>query len=72
MDDIAGFLAMGGYGQFVWPAYGVAAIILVGLLVASIVRLRREERVLEALTASTPGRARRRGGVGTDATRAGP
>lgn len=63
MDGISAFLAMGGYGQFVWPAYAVAAIVLVGLLVSSLVRLRREERALDRLSAAAPRRARRRPGI---------
>lgn len=29
------FLAMGGYGSFVWPAYGVTALVVLGLVVWS-------------------------------------
>ncbi|CDO59536.1 hypothetical protein BN1012_Phect1322 [Candidatus Phaeomarinobacter ectocarpi] len=32
---MADFLAMGGYGSFVWPAYGVTALVVVGLIVWS-------------------------------------
>ncbi|HEU4530316.1 MAG TPA: heme exporter protein CcmD [Steroidobacteraceae bacterium] len=28
--SFAEFLAMGGYGQFVWPAYAVTLIVLIG------------------------------------------
>lgn len=28
--DLSGFLAMGGYGVYVWPAYGIVALVLVG------------------------------------------
>ena len=30
------FLAMGGYGAFVWPSYGLTAVIMVVLLIASL------------------------------------
>ena len=43
------FLAMGGYARFVWPAYAVAAIVLVGLLVVSLRAYRARQRELEAL-----------------------
>ena len=43
------FLEMGGYGGFVWPAYGVTAIVLVGLLVASLRALRKRQAALDAL-----------------------
>ena len=35
-DSISAFLAMGGYAAFVWPAYGAAAMVLVGLLITSL------------------------------------
>jgi heme exporter protein D len=44
MDGMSQFFAMGGYAAFVWPAYGVAAVVLIGLLVQSL-------RVLRARTA---------------------
>jgi heme exporter protein D len=48
------FLAMGGYGFYVWGAYGVTALVIVAELVA--VRARR--RAAESLVASThPGTA---------------
>jgi heme exporter protein D len=52
------FLAMGGYAAYVWPAYGVAASILVGLWVASVRELRTRESDIEAAEATNP----RRGG----------
>ena len=30
---MSGFWAMGGYAMFVWPAYGVSALALVGALI---------------------------------------
>ncbi|MGH6969282.1 MAG: heme exporter protein CcmD [Stellaceae bacterium] len=42
------FFAMGGYARFVWPAYGVAVIVLVGLLVHSLAGYRRAQRALDA------------------------
>jgi len=62
MDGLAGFLAMGGYGGFVWPAYGVALVVLAGILVHSLRRLRATERLLAELggEASRRGRAQLR------------
>lgn len=40
------FLAMGGYGLYVWSAYGLSAILLLGNLVAA---LRRERRVIREI-----------------------
>jgi len=45
---MAQFLAMGGYARFVWPAYGVAVIVLVSLLVYSMIDYRRAQRALDA------------------------
>ena len=45
---MAQFFAMGGYARFVWPAYGVAAVVLVGLLVHSVIGYRRAQRDLDA------------------------
>ena len=57
IEKIADFLAMGGYAGFVWPAYGVAAAILVGMLVAAWIKLKRSETDLERLALRLPGRA---------------
>ena len=35
MDSLLTFLNMGGYGDFIWPAYGIVTIVLAGLLIAS-------------------------------------
>jgi len=32
MGAVSGFLAMGGYAGFVWPAFGLAAVVMAGLL----------------------------------------
>ena len=52
MSGLGDFLHMGGYAAYVWPAYGAAAAVLVGLLAESLSRLRRVERRLAALEAS--------------------
>lgn len=36
MDKILDFLAMGGYATYVWPSYGLALLVLVWILVASL------------------------------------
>ena len=58
MQALANFLAMGGYAAYVWPAYGAAALLLGGLLWASLRRLRRNEAMLRQLDQRGP---RRRG-----------
>ena len=50
MDAVSQFLDMGGYAGFVWPAYGIAAIVLVGLLVISRRELWAAEKTLDALS----------------------
>ncbi len=49
MDAIINYLAMGGYARFVWPAYGIATVVLVGLLVQSLRASRTKSRELERL-----------------------
>jgi len=43
------FFAMGGFAAFVWPAWGVAAALLLALAMASSHALRREQRLLAKL-----------------------
>ena len=47
---------MGGYAGFVWSAYGVAALILIGLLVMSWRNLRARQAEVAALEAASPRR----------------
>ncbi len=55
------YLAMGGHGAFIWPAYLTAAAVMAGLLLASLRALRARQAELGALE------TRRRGGdAGTD------
>jgi len=49
-----GFFEMGGDAAFVWPAYGVAALMLVGFAVLSWRRLRAAERALERVAEADP------------------
>jgi heme exporter protein D len=51
------FLAMGGYGAYVWPAYGLTALAFAGMLGWTIVTLRARRREEQALSAA--GRSRR-------------
>jgi heme exporter protein D len=48
-DLLADFLAMGGYGAYVWPAYATVAVVMIGLLVASVRQLRRTKAQLAEL-----------------------
>ena len=42
---------MGGYGAYVWPAFAIAAVVLIGLLVQSLVSARRNEAEAATLRA---------------------
>jgi heme exporter protein D len=52
MSALIGALALNGYGAYVWPAYGFAAAVLIGLFVAARSRLRRAEREAEQMRAA--------------------
>lgn len=60
MDALTEFFAMGGYAPYIWPAYIIAAVILVTLLGLSLRDLRRNENTLKEL------RAERRSGIGEE------
>ena len=54
MNTSDSFFAMGGYAQFVWPAYGIAALVILGFAIASWRRLRAAERALERVAEADP------------------
>ena len=65
MEQLRDFLAMGGYGAFVWSAFGASALVLGWLWVSSLRRLRGLERDLAAHGLAPPGGGgKRRGGAG--------
>ncbi len=43
------YLSMGGKGDFIWPAYLIAAVVLIALLVSSLRSARSQEARLAAL-----------------------
>jgi heme exporter protein D len=45
------YWAMGGYALYVWPAYGLSALVMLGLSISAWRSLRRKERDLAALQA---------------------
>lgn len=63
---MAEFFHMGGYAPYIWSSYGLAGVILFGLLMASLIRLRTKETTLRALEQGLPPRRRRRGQSGGD------
>ncbi len=54
------FLDMGGYAYFVWPAYGVVALLLLVFAVQAWHELRRQQAELTALERLGLGRRRDR------------
>jgi heme exporter protein D len=49
MDAFLKYLDMGGYAVWVWSAYGVSAVALIGLLVWSLRSLKAREKEFAAL-----------------------
>lgn len=62
MESITEFFHMGGHGAFIWPSYGIVALVLVGLFVAG----RRYQRNTEAELTSLNPRSRRRASAPMD------
>ena len=54
---MSAFLDMGGYAAFVWPAYGVAAVVLIGLAVFAQRSYRARRVLLEDLEKDAPDQA---------------
>lgn len=52
---------MGGYAAFVWGAFGLTAVVLIGLLIVSIRQARQREQRLAALQMQLGGDHRRGG-----------
>jgi heme exporter protein D len=53
------YLTMGGYADFVWPAYGLTLAVLIILGIASFRSARNRACELESLQAASPHRKRR-------------
>ena len=51
MDRLGKFLEMGGYAAYVWPALGLTAVVLAGLLMTSVRNVRRREAELARMEA---------------------
>ena len=56
MESFGAFFHMGGYAVFVWPAFGITALIMLVLFLMSRHRLRANEAALERLEGSRPRR----------------
>ncbi|MGE0154721.1 MAG: heme exporter protein CcmD [Reyranellaceae bacterium] len=51
MNSLSEFLAMGGHAGYVWPAFGLAFAILIGMALQAWLQRRRLRRQLAALQA---------------------
>lgn len=60
------FFEMGGYAAYVWPAFGIGALVLIALLVLSLQRLKSREAELRQLEAAGGGRRGRGDDDGDD------
>lgn len=58
MDYLQTFVHMGGYGGFVWPAFGVTILVMAALLLWSLRSLKARESALAALQAAGTGTRR--------------
>jgi heme exporter protein D len=56
MDKIAAYLAMGGYAVYVWPAFLIAAVVMLGIVLETLSSLHRRESALAELEKDRPGR----------------
>lgn len=66
MTETAGYFAMGGYAAFIWPSYGLAVVLLVGLFLLSVRRLNAATRSLNRDSGAAPDTARSREKDATD------
>ena len=51
MSSFSEFLEMGAYAAFVWPAFGITAVIMIALAVQSWIALKNERATLDSLQA---------------------
>ncbi len=59
MDAFLQYLDMGGYAAFVWPAYGLSALGLIGILVLTLRGLKARQKEFDALKALRRGDSER-------------
>ena len=52
MDMIKEFFDMGGHGSYIWPAYGVTAVVMVGVLWMTIRGYKTNAAALDRLEAT--------------------
>jgi heme exporter protein D len=59
MEAFSEFLSMGGHAAFIWPAYGVAVVVLFALVMVSLRTLKANEIAVREIEATRPRRPRR-------------
>jgi heme exporter protein D len=59
MEAFLNYLDMGGYAAFVWPAYGLSALGLVGVLVMTLRSLNARQKEFDELKALRRGDSER-------------
>ena len=52
MGSITQFLEMGGYGGYVWPAFGIVIVVMALLWIASMRSWRQSDQALASLRTS--------------------
>lgn len=57
MHTLGDFIAMGGYGLYVWSAFLISMAMLTVMLATSLRRLRRVERMMKGMRRAPAGRA---------------
>jgi len=53
-ESFTEFLSMGGYGSFIWSAFGLSAVVLIGILVQSQRFLKASDAELTLLQNEAP------------------
>jgi heme exporter protein CcmD len=48
------FWDMGGYGTFIWPSYGISALVLLGLVMGGVWRMKRVQSALAEFEQESP------------------
>ena len=49
MESVAAFFSMGGYAPYIWPSFGLSALVLAALFHTTLRALRRAEAELSRL-----------------------
>jgi len=68
MAALSEYLYMGGHAAFIWPAYGVAVVVLFALVMVSLRTLKANEIAVREIEATRPRRPRRETGANSGAS----